>query len=332
VSVTALPTLEHVQSAATALRGIARITPVLTDDLLDEVTGSTVSVKAEFLQCGGAYKFRGIYNKIRLLTANERARGILTVSSGNAGIAAAYAARLHGASCVVVMPARPSPHKVLAIEALGGRVIRHGSSSTEMFERAQALVGDGLTFVHPFDQPEVIAGQGTMALELLVQAPDLDVLLVPAAGGGMLAGISVVLRAVGSKIELVGVQAEGAASILHSLRAGSVKELASVDTLADGLLVRRCGDLTFELIRDRVDDMVLVTDDEILDAVATYWRTLHVAIEPAGAASLAALLHNDRFRGRRVGVLTSGANIRPELLHHALNGHSAEEWKAGDGA
>ncbi len=201
-----------------------------------------------------------------------------------------------------------------------------------MFDRAQALVGDGLTFVHPFEQPEVIAGQGTMALELLAQAPDLDVLLLPAAGGGMLAGISVVLRAVESKIELVGVQAEGAASIFHSLRAVSVEELASVDTLADGLLVRRCGDLTFELIRDGVDDVVLVTDDEILAAIATYWRILHVAIEPAGAASLAALLHYDRFRGRRVGVLASGANIRPELLNHALSGHSAEEWKAGDGA
>ena len=332
MSVSALPTLEDVQSAAAALHGVARVTPVLTDDLLDEATGSTVSVKAEFLQRGGAYKFRGIYNKLRLLTADERARGIVTVSSGNAGIAAAYAARLHGATCVVVMPARPSPHKVVAIEALGGRVLRHGSSSTEMFERAQELVGEGLTFVHPFDQPEVIAGQGTMALELLEQAPELEVLLVPTAGGGMLAGISLVLRAAGSEIELVGVQPEGAAAIHRSLAAGSVAELTSVDTLADGLLVRRCGELTFELIRDRVDDVVLVSDDEILAAVAAYWRILHVAIEPAGAASLAALLRYDRFRGRRVGVLASGANIRPELLQHALDGRSAREWKAGDGA
>jgi threonine dehydratase len=333
VSASAFPTLEDVRSAAAALSGVARITPVLTDDQLDEATGSSVSVKAEFLQCGGAYKFRGIYNKIRLLTADERARGIVTVSSGNAGIAAAYAARLHGAACVVVMPARPSPHKVLAIEALGGRAIRHGSSSTEMFERAHELVDNGLTFVHPFDQAEVIAGQGTVALELLEQAPDIDVLLVPTAGGGLLAGISLVLGAAGRlEIELVGVQPEGAAALQRSLAGGAVEELAHVDTLADGLLVRRCGELTFELIRDRVDDVVLVSDDEILAAVAMYWRILHVAIEPAGAASLAALLRHDRFRDRRVGVVASGANVRPELLLHALDGRSAEEWKAGDGA
>ena len=202
-----------------------------------------------------------------------------------------------------------------------------------MFERAEELVGDGLTFVHPFDQPEVIAGQGTMALELVEQAPDLDVLLVPAAGGGMLAGISLVLGALGrSEIELVGVQPQGAASLHRSLAGGSVEEVAQVDTLADGLGVRRCGELTFQLIRDRVDDVVLVSDDEILAAVATYWRLLRVAVEPAGAASLAALLRDDRFRGRRVGVLASGGNIRPELLQHALDGRSAEEWKARDGA
>lgn len=329
MSVLTTPTIQDVHDAATRLDGIARRTPVIKDDLLDEVTGSTLTVKAEFLQRGGAYKFRGIYNKIALLQPEERQQGIVTVSSGNAGIAAAYAAHLHQTTCQVVMPAVPAEHKAEAINALGGEVIRHGSTSTEMFEYAQTLLESGRIFVHPFDQPEVIAGQATMALELLDQAPDIEVIVVPTAGGGMLAGIALVLSDSHPELELIGVQAEGAASIHRSFRVGAVAEWANPDTLADALLVKRCGELTFELIQKRVDDVLLVSDDEILAAVAAYWRVLHVAVEPAGAATLAAVLGQERFRNRRVGVIASGANIDPRLLHHALDGGTADEWKRG---
>jgi threonine dehydratase len=322
------PTLNDAEAAAAALDGVARETPVLTDGLLDEATGSSVHVKAEFLQRGGAYKFRGIFNRVRLLSEDERRRGIVTISSGNAGIAAAYAARLLGTSCVVVMPAEPALQKLAAIEALGGRVVRHGSSSIEMAARAAELTTDGRVLVHPFDQAEVIAGQATMALELLEQAPGLDVVVAPTAGGGMLAGIALVLHELGSDLELVGVQPEGAAALHRSLAAGAVTECETVDTLADGLAVKRCGELTFQLIRRRVNAIVLVSDDDILTAVALYWRLLHVAVEPAGAAALAALLRHTDLRGRRVGVLASGGNIDVRLLQHALAGGSAQAWKA----
>jgi threonine dehydratase len=329
VSVLTAPTIQHVHDAATRLDGIARRTPVIKDNLLDEVSGSTLTVKAEFLQRGGAYKFRGIYNKIALLDPEERQQGIVTVSSGNAGIAAAYAARLHQTTCQIVMPAVPAEHKAEAINDLGGEVIRHGSTSTEMFEHAQTLVDSGRIFVHPFDQPQVIAGQATIALELLDQAPDIEVVVVPTAGGGMLAGMALVLSDCHPELELIGVQPDGAASLHRSLRVGFVEEWPNPDTLADALLVKRCGELTFELIKKRVDDVVLVSDDAILAAVAAYWRVLHVAVEPAGAATLAAVLGQERFRNRRVGVIASGANIDPRLLHHALEGRTADEWKRG---
>jgi threonine dehydratase len=323
-----LPTLEDVESAIAALDGVARRTPVLTDDLLDETIGSAVQVKAEFLQRGGAYKFRGIYNRMRLLSEEERRRGIVIISSGNAGIAAAYAGRLLGTSCLVVMPSDPSPQKLAAIEALGGCVVRHGSFSVEMAGKAEQLAAEGRVLVHPFDQPEVIAGQATMALELLEQAPGLDVLLVPTAGGGMLAGISLVAGELWPDLELVGVQPEGAPSLRDSLAAGAVTALQRVDTLADGLAVQRCGDITFALIRRQVSEIVVVSDDEILEAVAIYWRVLHVAVEPAGAVALAAVRRYPGFHGRRVGVLASGANVDVRLLQHALSGGTADAWKA----
>jgi threonine dehydratase len=322
-----LPTIGDVLDAAVGLDGIATRTPVLRDDLLDERTGSAVTVKAEFLQRGGAYKFRGIYNKVRLLTAEARRPGIVISSSGNAGIAAAHAARLHRVPCIVVMPADAAQHKMAAIEALGGRVIRHGASSTEMDSKARELAADGLAYVHPFDQPEVIAGHGTMALELLEQTLDIDALLVPAAGGGMLAGTSLVVGAQAPGLHLIGVQPEGAASLHESLQAGSVQVLDRVDTIADGLRVRRCGDLTFELIRRRTDQVVLVSDDAILDAIAVFWRVLHVAVEPAGAIALAAALTSSEFRGQRIGIVASGANIDPMLLQRALAPQSADTGK-----
>src|SRR5262249_6618693 len=229
----------------------------------------------------------------------ERSRGIVTVSSGNAGIAAAYAARLCGASCLVVMPATPLEEKAKAIEALGGQTMRYGALSTDMFAKAQELIEEeGRTFVHPFDQPEVTGGQATTALELVEQVGDFDVIVVPAGGGSMSAGLSVALRKLKPGVEIIGVQPKGAAGIVLSLKADTVTELETVDTLADGLAVRRCGELTFALISRFVDYVLVVSDDEILAAIALYWRLLHLAVEPAGAAALAAAITYPRFRGR----------------------------------
>jgi threonine dehydratase len=321
------PTLTDAEAAAAAIAGVARRTPVLADDLLDATIGCTVHVKAEFLQRGGAYKFRGIFNRIRQLSDDEKQSGIVIPSSGNAGIAAATAAKFCRTSCIVVMPAEPAAHKAAAIEALGATVVFHGTSSVEMATRAEELAAGGRVLVHPFDQPAVIAGQATLTLELIEQLDGVDALLLPAAGGGMLAGAALVLRELERDLELVAVQPQGADSLRRSLAAGRPVEIDEVDTLAEGLAVARCGELTFELIRRRVDDVLLVSDDDILLAVALYWRTLHVAVEPAGAAALAALLRHSRFRDKRVAVIASGSNIELPLLEHALAGRTAEAWK-----
>jgi threonine dehydratase len=326
MTATTLPTLADVEDAAARIAGVAHRTPILSDDLLDEAVGSSVVIKAEFLQRGGAYKFRGIFNKVSQLDEREKQSGIVTISSGNAGIAAAYAARLGGTHCVVVMPAVPASHKLSAIEALGATVVTHGRSSVEMAAKAEELTTEGRVLVHPFDQPEVIAGQGTVALELLEQVQDAEAIIAPAAGGGLLAGLALVLRE-HTDVELVAAQVEGADSLRRSLAAGRPVETDEVDTIADGLAVKRCGDLNFELIQQRVNDVVLVTDDEVLQTIALYWRLLHVAVEPAGAAALAAARRQPRFHGKRVAVVASGGNIDVRLLQHALADGSAQAWK-----
>jgi threonine dehydratase len=314
----ALPTLEDARRAAAVLDGVARETPVLTDDRLDAVAGAHVLVKAEFLQHGGSFKFRGIYNKLASLSADERANGIVIASSGNAGLAAALAARAHRTSSVVVMPQSFSEVKRAAIETAGGRVIAFGSTSDEMLDRALEIAeGERRAFVHPFDQPEVIAGQGTVGLELDRDLRELDAVVVPTGGGGLLSGVGLVLRALRPKLEIVGVEPDGADSIRRSLRAGRVTAADSISTIAEGLAVRSCGALTFEVIRRDVDEVLTVSDAEILRAVGLFWNLLHVAVEPSGAAGLAALLAHGRFEGKRVAVVASGANIDLGRLEEA---------------
>lgn len=321
------PTVADVWDARRALQGVVRRTPVFREDLLDEAVGAAVHVKAEHLQRTGSFKVRGAYNKVRSLSPEARARGILTVSAGNAALGAAFAARAHGIPCRVVMPARPVQAKLDAVRALGAEVILHGTSTTEMFARAEELMAEhGYSFVHPFEQPEVIAGQGTIGFEILEDVPDVDTIYVPASGGGMLAGVALAVKALAPRVRVIGVQPQGAPSIRLSLDAGAVTESPPVDTLADGLIARRCGALNFAIIRRLVDDVVLVSDDEILDAMRLIWRTMRTAVEPSGAAALAGACR-DRRAGRSRVVVTSGANVDLDLLRHALAGGTAAAWK-----
>jgi threonine dehydratase len=314
-----LPTLDDALRAAAVLNGVARETPILRDDRLDEVAGAHLLVKAEFLQHSGSFKFRGIYNKLASLPADERSQGIVIASSGNAGLAAALAARAHRTSSVVVMPERFSEVKRAAIEAAGSRVIAVGRTSDEMLDRAQEIAeGEHRAFVHPFDQPEVIAGQGTVGLELDRHLREFDAVVVPTGGGGLLSGVGLVLRALRPTLEIIGVEPDGADSIRRSLRAGRVTAADSISTIAEGLAVRSCGELTFELIRRHVNEVLAVSDAEILRAVGVFWNLLHVAVEPSGAAGLAALLAHRRFEGKRVAVVATGANIDLRRLQEAV--------------
>jgi threonine dehydratase len=313
-----LPTLDDVRRAAVVLRGVARETPILTDGRLDQVAGSNVLVKAEFLQHGGSFKFRGIYNKLASLPPDEREWGIVIASSGNAGLAAALAARALRTSSVVVMPQHFSDVKRAAIEAAGGRVVAFGKTSDEMLHRAEEIAdSERRAFVHPFDQPEVIAGQGTLALELDQNLHDFDAVVIPTGGGGLLSGVGLVLRALRPELQIIGVEPDGADSVRRSLHAGRVTAADSISTIAEGLAVQSCGKLTFEVIRRDIDEVITVSDAEILHAVGVFWNLLHVAVEPSGAAGLAALLAGERFEGKRVAVVATGANIDLRRLEEA---------------
>ena len=318
-----LPTVEDVREASAVLAGVARMTPVLRDPLLDELLGADVFVKSEFLQLGGAFKFRGIFNKVSSLDQDDLERGIVIASSGNAGLAAALAARLRGTSSVVVMPEGSRPDKQAAIQTAGGTVLISGDSSDAALERAQLVAEhEGRAFIHPFDQLEVIAGQGTVALELIEQVADLDAVVVPAGGGGLLAGVALVFSALRPDVQIVGVEPEGANSIQRSLANGRVTPVEVVSTVAEGLGVRRCGSLTFELIKANVDRVETVSDDALITACGFFWNMLHVAVEPSGAAGLALLLSTDDFSGKRVAVVASGANIAIERLAEAVTASS----------
>jgi threonine dehydratase len=305
--------------ARAVLQDIAVVTPLLHDEALDDALGARVFLKAEFLQGGGSFKVRGIYNKLASLTPEERKRGAVTATFGNAGIATALGARMLRMRSTIVMPERPSEVKRAAIEQSGGNIVLHGASSDEMFDYARALSArEGSTFVHPFDQPEVIAGQGTIGLEIAEQAGELDVILVPVGGGGMLAGIGLALRELRPGLEIVGVEPVGANTVGLALRRRQVTELRNASSVAEGLAVKRCGRLTFDLIRRGTSRVVTVDDESILQAVALLDQIHGFAVEPAGAVGVAALLERDEFRGARVAIVASGANLEPRKLELAI--------------
>jgi threonine dehydratase len=325
-----LPTMDDVYSAREAQDGRVRRTPMLTDPRFTREVGRPAAVKAEHLQRGGSFKFRGLDHKIGAL-GEQALEGILVVSSGNAAQAAALSAYVRGIPCTVVMPDQALPMKVQAVESLGAEILRGGATSTEMFATGARLVEErSLHFVHPFDQPEVVAGHGSLALEILEDQPDVRTIYVPASGGGLLAAVALVVKAVAPTVRVVGVQPVDADSVRLSLAAGHpVPVERPITTVADALTAQRCGDLTYQLISSYVDDVVLVDDEQICTAMRTAWLTLRQAVEPAAAAAVAALqLGQDGTAGVDVAVL-SGGNVDLGLLHHVVQGGTAAQWRAG---
>jgi threonine dehydratase len=313
--------LADVEAARARIAGITTRTPVLLADADALADGFELQCKCESLQRTGSFKLRGLYNRIATLDPQRRARGIVTLSAGNAGAAAALASRLHGVPCVVVMPADGVPRKVRAITDLGAEtvLVPERAALEHVVERLQHE--RGLEFVHSYDDPAVIAGQGTVALELLEQVEDVDVLVVPTGGGGLLAGCAVVLGALRPSVRLIAAEAEGAATLAPSLSAGRVVQRAQVATIADGLATSTYGRHTFPLVADVVEESVTVGDAEILRAMATAWEYLRLAIEPASAVALAAVQRRaPALAGLRVAVVLSGGNVEPGLLRMALRG------------
>jgi threonine dehydratase len=306
--------LADVRAAAGRIAGVAHRTPVLTSRHLDALTGAQVFLKAENLQRAGAFKFRGACNAVACLNADERARGVATVSSGNHAQALALAARLEGVRAVILMPADSPPSKLAATRAYGAEVIefdRYGADREALL--AELVAARDLVPVHPYDDERVMAGQGTVALELLEAVGELDLLLVCVGGGGLIAGCATVAKALRPGLRVVGVEPEAGDDTRRSLHAGQRVRIPVPRTIADGQQLPVPGELTFPVIRERVDDVVLASDAEIVEAMRTLFERLKTVAEPSGACALAALLAGRvEARGLRVGVTISGGNVSAE--------------------
>jgi threonine dehydratase len=306
-----LPTFNDVLAAADRLSGVARKTPVETSHTLDERLHASLLLKCENLQRAGAFKFRGAYNAISRLTEAERQRGVLTYSSGNHAQATALAGRLLGAAVTVVMPVDAPAAKRLATEAYGARIVTYDPATEDRKEVARRLAAEGdPVIVPPFDHPQVIAGQGTAAKELFEEVGHLDLLLVPCGGGGLLSGSALAARVLRPGCRVVGVEPEAGADATLSFRTGLLHTVTNPRTIADGARTPSLGQLTFPLVRAHVDDMVTVTDEDLVEAMRFLWERMKLVVEPTGALGLAAALRGRvEVRGRRVGVILSGGNV-----------------------
>jgi threo-3-hydroxy-L-aspartate ammonia-lyase len=302
-------TLDDVRAAAERLDGVANRTPVFTSRTLDERTDARVHVKAECFQRGGAFKFRGAYNAIAMLDAETRARGVLAYSSGNHAQAVAVAARLLGTTATIVMPLDAPPAKLEATRGYGAEIVSYDRWTENREEIGARLAAErGLELIRPYDDVRVMAGQGTVALELLEDVADLDVLVTPVGGGGLIAGCATAAAALRPGIHVVGVEPEAGDDTRRSLEAGRRVRIEIPKTIADGLQATEPGELTFEVNRRLVDEVLTVGDDEILDAMAFLFDRLKLVTEPSGAVGVAALL-GGRVRGGRIGVVISGGNV-----------------------
>ena len=310
--------LTDVEAAAARIAGRVLRTPSLHSDAVSRATGSDVVLKLDNLQATGAFKERGAANRLALLTEHERRSGVIAVSAGNHAQAVARHASLLDVSATIVMPRFTPATKITRTAAWGARVVLEGETLADAAAHAYALARDeDLVFVHPYDDPAVIAGQGTLALELLQDAPDLDALLVPTGGGGLLAGCAVVGRALRPHMEVFGVEVESYAPMAQRL-AGQTVSVGGA-TIAEGIAVRDVGEMPLAIIRERSDGVLVVPERAIEEAIGLLAEGAKVVAEGAGAAGVAALLaFPERFSGKRVGIPVCGGNIDARILSNVL--------------
>jgi threonine dehydratase len=312
--------LADVQAAAQRLHGVAHRTPVLTSRTLDGLAGASVHVKAECFQRGGAFKFRGAYNKIASLSEEERAHGVLAYSSGNHAQAVAIAARLLGTTATIVMPEDAPDAKLEATRGYGAEIVLYDRYSENREEIGAQLAQErDLALVKPYDDPLVIAGQGTAGLELLVEVPGLDLLVTPVGGGGLIAGCATVAKTLRPGMRVVGVEPETGNDTARSLASGKRVNVGVPRTIADGLQAAEPGELTFSINRELIDEIVTVTDAEIVEAMGFLFDRMKLVVEPSGAVGIAALL-NGRVHGDAVGVVISGGNVGVQRFAELVGG------------
>jgi threonine dehydratase len=293
-------------------------TPLLTSRQLSEATGYEVRLKAEMFQRVGSYKIRGPLNKFALMPEEQKRRGVVCSSAGNHAQGVALAARIHGIRAVVCMAENATPSKIEATRAYGAEVVLHGTIWDEANEKAKELVRtEGLTYVHPFDDEQLIAGQGTLGLEIVQDWPDVDAVVVPIGGGGLISGVSMAVKGHNPQIRVIGVESSDGPAMQQSVRAGALQTI-DCRTVIDGLRVRRVGETNFSVVQRYVDDLVALPDREIFDAMLWVMERCKLVVEGAAAAPVAALLHGlvKMPAGSRVAAVLSGGNLNLQQLRN----------------
>ena len=300
----------HIEEVSLRLKGIVNTTPFMTSRALNGMANAHVYLKCENLQRTGSFKFRGAYNAVSLLTSEERTNGVIAHSSGNHGQALALAARLFDARCVVVMPSNSSKVKIKAVKGYGAEIVMCGVDPKERAKTTKQLMAEkGYTLIHPYDNDNVIAGAGTAAYELIKQVKTLDYIFCPIGGGGLISGTSIAVKSLLPKSKIIGVEPKNANDAYLSFTTGKLVENVSSDTIADGLRTS-LSQKTFDIIRQNVNEILLVSEEEIIEAMRFLWERMKLVVEPSGAVSLAGLLKGevDVNKGK-VGVILSGGNI-----------------------
>lgn len=316
-------TLADIRSAQNRIGAEIIRTPLVLSDASSEQAGLPVCLKLENLQRTGAFKVRGALSKLTSFTEKERQRGVICASSGNHGLGVAYASARFGARCIVVLPENPNPHKVSLLRKMGAEIVCHGTTSDSRQEKVDQLTREhGYVQVHPFADPVLIAGQGTIGLEILADLPDADEIYVPIGGGGLISGIAVAIKEQRPDARVYGVEPSKSNAMWQALSHKGPFALSSVDTIADGLAARVTEQVNYELVSRHVKEVVLVSDRDIVEAMLFLLEQARILVEPSGAASFAGLLANRKRRGKAVAVM-SGGNITLQQVEYFRQNHAS---------
>lgn len=311
----------QIEKAKELLKDIIHETPLESNSTFSKMSRNKIYLKLENFQKTGSFKVRGAFNKIMKLTEDEREKGVIAASAGNHGQGVALAAKKLDIKSIIVVPKGTPIIKLQAIKSYNAEVIEYGNSFDEAYQRALEIKEEnGMTFIEAFNDMDIIIGQGTLGLEIMNQLPDVDIIVVPVGGGGLISGIALYCKNINPNVKIIGVQSENVKTLYHSYKTGFLETIEAKDTIAEGIAVRRPGDKTFEIIKNYVDDIVLVDDDEIANAILLLMERAKIVVEGAGAVPLAAVLENKiHIRDKKIVLVLSGGNIDVNLISRIIS-------------